>query len=152
MPLFCLTTCGNLCQCQYKAHDNIEKTYRDPLTYLNGLPSLITLTSLSPRWRLKSPASRLFTVPLIQTQIKENIKAPHHWPLRGQFTGTGEFPAQRTSYAGNVSIWWRHHVMSSPGQPSFSDVLTFLIAPKAVWRIFIDHIQLWAVAVCHSPT
>ena len=24
--------------------------------------------------------------------------------------GTGEFPAQRTSYAENVSIWWHHHV------------------------------------------
>ena len=24
---------------------------------------------------------------------------------------TGEFPAQRTSNAGNVSIWWRHHVV-----------------------------------------
>ena len=24
-------------------------------------------------------------------------------------TGTGEFPAQRASYAENVSIWWRHH-------------------------------------------
>ena len=23
---------------------------------------------------------------------------------------TGEFPAQMTSYAENVSIWWRHHV------------------------------------------
>ena len=28
----------------------------------------------------------------------------------GEFTGTGEFPAQRASYAENVSIWWRHHV------------------------------------------
>ena len=27
----------------------------------------------------------------------------------GEFTGTGEFPAQRASYAENVSIWWRHH-------------------------------------------
>ena len=27
----------------------------------------------------------------------------------GEFTGTGEFPAQRTSYAENVSIWWRYH-------------------------------------------
>ena len=42
-------------------------------------------------------------------QIKENIKAPRHWPLCGEFTGTGEFPAQRASYAENVSIWWRHH-------------------------------------------
>ena len=43
-------------------------------------------------------------------QIKENIKALRHWPLCGEFTGTGEFPAQRASYAENVSIWWRHHV------------------------------------------
>ena len=70
----------------------------------------ITLTSWWPRWSLKSPDSRLFTQPLIQTQIKENIKAPRHWPLCGEFTGTGEFPAQRASYAENVSIWWRHHV------------------------------------------
>ena len=67
------------------------------------------MTSLWPRWRLKSPASRLFTQPFIQTQIKENINAPRHWPLCGEFTGTGEFPAQRASYAENVSIWWRHH-------------------------------------------
>ena len=39
------------------------------------------------RWRLKSPASPLFTQPFIQTQIKENIKAPRHWPLCGEFTG-----------------------------------------------------------------
>ena len=31
----------------------------------------------------QSPASRLFTQPYIQTQIKENIKAPRHWPLCG---------------------------------------------------------------------
>ena len=28
----------------------------------------------------------------------------------GNSPGTGEFPAQMTSYAENVSIWWRHHV------------------------------------------
>ena len=33
------------------------------------------------RWRLKSPASPLFTQTFIQAQIKENIKAPRHWPL-----------------------------------------------------------------------
>ena len=69
------------------------------------------MTSEWARWRLKSPASRLFTQSFIQTQIKENIKAPRHWPLCGEFTGTGEFPAQRASYAENVSIWWRHHGM-----------------------------------------
>ena len=41
---------------------------------------------------------------------QRNIKDPRHWPLCGEFTGTGEFPAQRASYAENVSIWWRHHV------------------------------------------
>ena len=51
----------------------------------------------------KSPASRLFTQPFIRAQIKENIKAPRHWP-----PGTGEFPAQIASNAENVSIWWRH--------------------------------------------
>ena len=48
-------------------------------------------------------------------QIKVNIKAPRHWPLCGEFTGTGEFPAQRASNAENVSIWWRHHEI--PGSP-----------------------------------
>ena len=65
--------------------------------------------------------------PFIQTQIKESIKAPRHWPLCGEFTGTGEFPAQRASYAENVSIWWRHHVVLeiiwrlhiSDAEPSF---------------------------------
>ena len=57
----------------------------------------------------QTPASRLFTQPFIQTQIKENIKASRHWPLCGEFTETGEFPAQRASYAENVFIWWRHH-------------------------------------------
>ena len=50
----------------------------------------------------------MFTQPFIQAQIKENIKTPRHLPLCGEFTGTGEFPAQRASNAGNVSIWWRH--------------------------------------------
>ena len=41
----------------------------------------ITVTSqLTPR-RLKSPASRLCAQPFVQAQIKENIKAPRHWPL-----------------------------------------------------------------------
>ena len=48
----------------------------------------------------------MFTQSFIQAQIKGNIKAPHHWPL------WGEFPAQRASDAKNVSIWWRHHVPS----------------------------------------
>ena len=44
------------------------------------------------RWRLKSPASRLFIQPFIQTQIKENTIAPRHWPLCGEFTGDRWIP------------------------------------------------------------
>ena len=46
---------------------------------------------------------------------QRNIKAPRHWPLCGEFTGTGEFPAEKASNAENVSIWWRHHGYSWPG-------------------------------------
>ena len=66
----------------------------------------ITVTSYWERVQHKSPATRLFTQPFVQVQIKENIKAPRHWPFWGEFTG--DFPAQRASNAENVSIWWRH--------------------------------------------
>ena len=70
------------------------------------------MTSWWVRWRLKSPASRLFTQLFIQAQIKENIKAPRHWPLWGKLRVTGlcegnspvtdEFLAQKTSNAEDV--------------------------------------------------
>ena len=52
----------------------------------------ITMTSQWARWRLQSPASPLFTQPFIQVQIKENITAPRHWPLCGEFTGNRWIP------------------------------------------------------------
>ena len=78
------------------------------LLYLfhTSLQDLITMTLSWARLRLKSPASRLFTQAFIQAQIKENIKAPRHWPL------LSEFPAQRASSAENVPLWWRLHVFS----------------------------------------
>ena len=71
---------------------------------------VITMTSQWVGWRLKSPASRLFTQPFIRAQIKENIKAHVTGLCAGNSTGTGEFPAQMVSNAETVSIWWRHHV------------------------------------------
>ena len=47
--------------------------------------------------------------PFIQAQIKENIKAPRHWPLCRKFTGDRWIPRTNDSNAENVSIWWRHH-------------------------------------------
>ena len=46
---------------------------------------------------------------LFQRRSKKNIKVPRHWPLCGEFTVAGEFPAQRDSDVENASIWWRHH-------------------------------------------
>ena len=40
----------------------------------------------------KLPASLLFTQPFIQAEIKENIKAPRHWPLCREFTGDRWIP------------------------------------------------------------
>ena len=58
----------------------------------------ITMMSWWARWRLKSLASPLFTPPFIQAQIKENIKAPNHWPFWNS-PMTGEYPAQMASNA-----------------------------------------------------
>ena len=73
------------------------------------------MTSKWARWRLKSPATRLFTQLFIQTQIKKNIKAPLYWPLCGEFTGNWWIPPPppppppMASNAENVSISWCHH-------------------------------------------
>ena len=111
--------------------------------------------------RLNSPASRLFIQRFIEAQIKEDIKAPRNWPLYGEFTGHGEFRAQRASYAENISIWWRHHgevhrahASCSPKLPlneniiCFTNWLTYHVATnlqifKCIWKqrkcfIFIE--------------
>ena len=59
--------------------------------YLRRQAWIITMTSRAG-WRLKSPVSRMFTQPFIRAQIKENIKAPRHWPLCGEFTGDRWIP------------------------------------------------------------
>ena len=74
------------------------------------------MTSWWARWRLKSPASRLFTQSFIQAQIKENIKAPCHWSLWGEFVGDRWIPRITAINAENVSIWWRFNVKISSYQ------------------------------------
>ena len=59
--------------------------------------------------QITSIASLLFAQPFIQTQIKDNIKAPRHCPLWGNPSVTGGIPSQRASNADNGSIWWRRH-------------------------------------------
>ena len=43
----------------------------------------ITVTSLWTRWRLKSPASRLFAQSFVQVQMNAIIKVPRQWHLGG---------------------------------------------------------------------
>ena len=54
---------------------------------------------------LKSPASRLFTEPFIQAQIKENIKLSVTGICAGNSPVNWELPAQTASNAEKVSIW-----------------------------------------------
>ena len=73
--------------------------------------------------------------------MKENIKAPRHWPLCGEFTGTGEFPAQRASNAENVSIWWRHHenwwFMMLPADTKRLQWKTYISDWTLIWDIIL---------------
>ena len=62
------------------------------------------MTSLWVQWRLKSPVSRLF-----RRRPKKTSKLRVTGLCEGNSSVTGEFPAQRTRSAENVSIWWRHH-------------------------------------------
>ena len=80
-------------------------------SYFGQSPISITMTGAI------SMASQLTSFRLVYSivysgEIKENVKAPRHWPLCGEFTGPGEFPAQRASNLENVSTWWRHHFRS----------------------------------------
>ena len=61
------------------------------------------------QWRLESPASRIFTQPFIQAQIKENIKPPRHWSLWGEFTGHRWIPRTKGQWRGKC-----FHLMTSP--------------------------------------
>ena len=72
--------------------------------------NLITVTYQWASWRLKSPASRLFSQSFVQAYIKENIRAQRYWPVWAESTDDQWFPSQRASNTENVSIWWRHHV------------------------------------------
>ena len=65
-----------------------------------GKQPIITVTSWLAQRRLKSPASWLFAQPCVQAQIKENIKAPRHWPLWGKSNGDRWSPLTKGQWRG----------------------------------------------------
>ena len=81
----------------------------------------------------------MFTQPFIQMQIKENIKAPRHWPLCGEFTGDRWIPRTNGQLRGKC-----FHLMTSSCRPfkfntKYDDVImsSFQIPHK----IFYPHIE-----------
>ena len=58
----------------------------------HGISTHSSHSAITVTWRLKSPAFRLFAQPFVQAHIKENIRAPRHWPLWGEFTGDQWIP------------------------------------------------------------
>ena len=48
---------------------------------------------------------------LFRRRSKKTSKLRVTGLIAGNSPVTGEFPAQMASYAENVSIWWRHHVL-----------------------------------------
>ena len=98
---------------------NFDLNFTEPLQWRhNGLPGV---SNHQPRDCL---LNRLFS------DQRKLQKAPRHWPLCGEFTGTGEFPAQRASNAENVSIWWRHHDLVPHGPIDNNGSLLEIVA----WR------------------
>ena len=52
---------------------------------------------------------------LVRRRWKKTSKLRVTGICAGNSPVTGEFPAQMASYAENVSIWWRHHILECRG-------------------------------------
>ena len=114
-----------------------------------GLKYTTRVTSQWARWRPKSAASRLFTQQFIQAQIKENIKAPRHWPLRGEFTGNRWIPRTKSQFRGKcfhlmtssntqLTPCWK---VSSYGMGTPSD---YRRSEVGYWGSFFMHFSPWS--------
>ena len=82
----------------------------------NGVTT--TKPTLSLRWRHNGRDSVSNHQPhdcllnrLFRLRSKKTSKLRVTGLCAGNSPGTSEFPAQMASYAENVSIWWRHHVI-----------------------------------------
>ena len=75
----------------------------DELSSLSHYTDVIMGTMVS-----QITSSPLFAQPLVQVQIKENIKAPRHWPLWGEITGDRWIPRTKGQWRGKC-----FHLMTS---------------------------------------
>ena len=77
--------------------------------FTGAIPHTFCLPDLYIDVIMTTMASQITSLTVVYSTVysdadKKNIKAPRHWHLCGEFTGTGELPAQRASNAENVSI------------------------------------------------
>ena len=82
-------------------------------------------------------ASQLFTQPFVQAQIKENIKAPRHWPLWGEFTGHRWIPHTKGQWRGKCF----HMMMSSCYSVMNESCRTSMFSK--LWTIKLVCYHLW---------
>ena len=81
---------------------NIRTAHRLDLNHCNG----VVMSAL---------ASQITSLTIVYLTVYSRRRSKKTSKLRvtglcaGSSSLTGEFPAQRASYAENVSIWWRHH-------------------------------------------
>ena len=81
----------------------------------NGCPGVCPITRYPLQWRHNERDGVSSHQPhdcllnrLFKAQIKENIKAPRHWPLRGEFTGDRWIPRTKGQQRGKC-----FHLMTS---------------------------------------
>ena len=80
---------------------------------------------------LKSLATRLFAQPFVQAHIKENIKAPCHWPLWVCVCVWGG------GGGGGGVIWWRHMNLAQFFSVAWVAVQNHMIGQACVKKVMI---------------
>ena len=93
----------------------------------------------------QTPASWLFTEPFIQAQVKENIRAPRHWPLWGEFTGDRWIPRTNGQKRGKCL-----HLMTSWGAYG-SHVNSILCVLYSITRHFFSQRQPVYICLAFGP-
>ena len=105
----------------YKTSQNISQHWsrwwfvavrQQSINLLNAVQHLYrhmaTLNHNELTYEIYQPHDCLFNR-LFRRRSKKKLKFRVTGLCAGNSPGTGEFPAQMTSYAENVSIWWCHH-------------------------------------------
>ena len=89
--------------------------------WVNAITSCIGIIVLYDQYNdviISSMASQITCVWIVYSTVCSDADQRKHQSsaslafVRGIHLVTGEFPAQRDSITENVSIWWRHHVIS----------------------------------------